>query len=43
MDKKEIEKKLEDDLRGYINDPSSVKPYSQSMKDLDKWLSELKK
>ncbi len=43
MQKEEIQKKLEDDLREYIQDTSSTKEYTQHMQELDKWLSELKK
>ena len=43
MDNKEIQKKIEDDLRDYINNPDSAKSYAQSMGDLDKYLNELKK
>jgi hypothetical protein len=43
VDKKDIEKKIENDLREYINDPQSLKSYSLSMAEIDKWLKELKK
>jgi hypothetical protein len=43
MQSKEIQKKIEDDLREYINNPNCAKPYSQSMNDLEKYLNELKK
>jgi len=43
MDKKEIEKQILEDIKNYTIDESSVKAYSQSMSDMDKWLSELLK
>ncbi len=43
MDKKEIEKQILEDIKNYTLDESSAKPYSQSMREMDKWLSELKK
>lgn len=43
MDKKEIEKQILEDIKNYTMDKTSVKAYSQSMGEMDKWLSELKK
>lgn len=43
MEKEDIKKKLEDELREYIQDPSSAKEYTQHIKDIDSWLSELEK
>jgi len=43
MQKEDIKKKLENDLREYINDPSCVKSYTQHMEEINKWLNELKK
>lgn len=43
MDKKDIEKHILEDIKNYTLDESSVKSYSESMRELDKWLSELKK
>jgi hypothetical protein len=43
MNSDDIKKVLENDLREYINNPSSVKAYTQHIQEMNKWLSELKK
>lgn len=39
----DIKKRLEDELREYIQDSSSAKEYTQHIKEFDNWLNELEK
>lgn len=43
MEMEDIKKKLQKEIDVYKKNSSNVKSYSQSMDNLNKWLSEIKK